>query len=57
MAGVESGTAVGGCDDHGHARLADIQMAEAVDHGDGVDVPRLADENADFLELFKAIVS
>src|SRR5437868_11685731 len=42
MAGIECGVAVGGCDDHCDAGLADVEMAKAVDHGNAVDVPRLA---------------
>src|SRR5439155_15256442 len=54
MAGIEGGTAVGGCDDHSHTSLSDIEMAEAVNHSDGVDVPGLPDENSNLFQLFQS---
>src|SRR5205823_12590 len=51
VAGVEGGAAVGGRDDDSDAGFADVEMPEAVDHGNAVDVPGLAHENTDLLEF------
>src|SRR5882672_7751280 len=53
MAGVEGGAAVAGGDDNGDAGFADVEMPKTVDHGDSVDVPGLANEDADLFQFLE----
>src|SRR6266852_9139003 len=51
MAGVECGSTMGRCNNDGDAGFADVEMAQAMDHGDAIDIPGLANENADLFQF------
>src|SRR5205085_265496 len=54
MAGIEGCAAMGGRYDHSDTGLADVQMAQSVDHGNVADVPGLPHEAPDLLELLQS---
>src|SRR5205823_808554 len=54
MAGVEGCAPMSGCDDHSDAGLTDVELAQAVDHGNAVDIPGLPHEDSDLFELLQS---
>src|SRR5262249_22319865 len=51
--GVERGAAVGRRNDDGDTGFADVHVAEAMDNGNGANIPGLSDKNSNLFQLLE----